>query len=72
MLHGELAKHSADNHNSMEALRKELQRAAAKLTKEKVARDEFGDMLIELGMRLKGEASLNSIEASLKKSAAGG
>jgi DNA repair exonuclease SbcCD ATPase subunit len=48
------------------ALRGDLDATTAQLREEKVGRQDLGDYLMELGMRLKGESSLKAIESSVK------
>jgi uncharacterized protein YPO0396 len=47
-------------------LRGDLDATTAQLRDEKVGRQDLGDYLMELGMRLKGESSLKAIESSVK------
>ena len=47
-------------------LRADFDAGIAELRDAKVGREDLGDYLMEIGLRLKGESSLKSIESSLK------
>lgn len=51
---------------NLRALRTDMEASAASLHDAKVGRQDLGDYLLELGLRLKGESSLEAIESSLK------
>jgi hypothetical protein len=50
----------------LRSLREEIEAALAKLRDEKTGREDLGDYLMEIGLRLKGEPSLNALETSLE------
>jgi uncharacterized phage infection (PIP) family protein YhgE len=54
------------------ALRAELDAELAGLRDEKTSRHDLGDYLTEIGLRLKGEASLAALDASLQDALHGG
>jgi hypothetical protein len=54
-----------DAETRVRALRADAEAAVAALRDEKTSRHDLGDYLAELGLRLKGEASLRALESSL-------
>lgn len=58
-----------DDH--VRALRDDLEAGMAELRDAKVGRQDLGDYLMEIGLRLKGESALQSIESSLKSGKGG-
>ncbi len=74
-LHVKLAAEISDlerlTEERLAALRHDLDSQVARLNEEKTGREDLGDYLVELGLRLKGEASLASIESSLKDAVGG-
>lgn len=53
------------------ALREDVESGMAELRDAKVGREDLGDYLMEIGLRLKGESALQSIEGSLKSGKGG-
>ena len=64
----DLEKHTDDH---LRALRDDMEAGVAELRDAKVGREDLGDYLMEIGLRLKGESSLKSIESSLKSGKGG-
>ncbi len=64
----ELDRHTEER---LRGVRSDMDAALAVLRDEKTSRHDLGDYLMELGLRLKGEASLSALDSSLEEAIGG-